>query len=390
MRIDPPIARDPALASVLAALGSARLVGGAVRDALLGRPLSDIDLATPLEPSEVMARLAEAGIRTVPTGLAHGTVTAIVSGRGFEITTLRRDVETDGRHAVVAFTDDWAVDARRRDLTINAIYADADGALFDPVGGIADLRAGRVRFIGEPAARIAEDHLRILRFFRFTAWFGSGPVDRPGYAACVAGQAGLDDLAAERVRTELLKLLSAPDPMTALKAMAAGGILRRILGAGAGLDALAPLVLAEHIVGDGSALRRLGALGVAPDDLALRLRLSKSERARLVETAAVPRLGDADPARLRALAYRHGAPHLINRLFLDRPPGWRDGLKILGAWAPPSLPVTGRDAIARGLAGRAVGEALVLAEEAWIASDFTLDRDALLAQLDAIALTPPS
>ena len=217
LRIEPPaFLADPALASVMAAVPEARVVGGAVRDALAGREVTDIDLATPRTPDEVTQALRAAGIRAVPTGLDHGTVTAVAGGRGFEITTLRRDVETDGRHARVAFTDDWRADAARRDFTINALSMTRDGAVFDYFDGVADLRAGRLRFVGDPSSRIAEDYLRILRYFRFFARYASGPADPAALTAIRAGVPGLATLSAERVWSELIGILSAPDPRGAV------------------------------------------------------------------------------------------------------------------------------------------------------------------------------
>ena len=208
----PAFLTEPALACVLAALPEARVVGGAVRDTLLGHEVTEVDLATPRTPEQVTQALHVAGIRAVPTGLEHGTVTAVVDGRGFEVTTLRRDLETDGRHAVVAFTDDWREDAARRDFTINAMSMTRDGAVFDYFGGIADVRAGIVRFVGDPATRIAEDYLRILRFFRFFARYASGPADAAALAAIRTGVPGLAGLSVERVWSELARILSAPDP----------------------------------------------------------------------------------------------------------------------------------------------------------------------------------
>jgi poly(A) polymerase len=220
LRIKPPaFLADPSLASVMAAVPDARVVGGAVRDALAGHEITDIDLATPRLPEQVMQALQAAGIRAVPTGLDHGTVTAVAGGRGFEITTLRRDVETDGRHARVAFTEDWRADAARRDFTINALSMTRDGAVFDYFDGVADLRAGRLRFVGDPATRIAEDYLRILRFFRFFSRYAVGPADPAALAAIRAGVPGLAALSAERVWSELARILSAPDPRAAISLM---------------------------------------------------------------------------------------------------------------------------------------------------------------------------
>ena len=217
LRIDPPaFLAEPALVAVMAALPEARVVGGAVRDALAGRDVGEIDLATPRTPDQVTEALRASGIRAVPTGLSHGTVTAVAGGRGFEVTTLRRDVETDGRHAVVAFTDDWRADAARRDFTINAMSMTRSGDVFDYFGGIGDLRAGILRFVGDPATRIAEDYLRILRYFRFLARYAGGPADPAALAAIRAGVPGLARLSAERVWSELVRILAAPDPRAAI------------------------------------------------------------------------------------------------------------------------------------------------------------------------------
>ncbi|HJS85477.1 MAG TPA: CCA tRNA nucleotidyltransferase, partial [Acetobacteraceae bacterium] len=220
------------------ALPEARVVGGAVRDSLLGLPVADIDLATPASPDQVIAALTRAGVRTIPTGLGHGTVTALVDGRGYEITTLRRDVATDGRHAVVAFTDDWRTDAARRDFTLNALSMDRHGAVFDYFGGIADLRAGRIRFVGDPARRIAEDYLRILRFFRFHARYARAPPDGAAIRAIQAGLPGLARLSPERVWSELKRILEAPDPRAALALMARLSVLAATLPEGADLPRL--------------------------------------------------------------------------------------------------------------------------------------------------------
>ena len=258
-RIAPqPWMTEAATASVLGALGgTARFVGGCVRDALLGRAIVDIDIATPLLPEEVMRRLEAAGIKAVPTGLDHGTVTAVAPPRRFEVTTLRRDVETDGRHARVAFTDDWAADASRRDFTMNALFLDAEGRVFDPMGGLPDLHAGRVRFVGDPATRIREDVLRILRFYRFQAHYGRGEADPPARADCRALAPLLPSLSGERVAAELLKLLAAPDPMPTLRLMAADGVLAMLLPEARRLARLAALIPLEGI---GDPLRRLAAL----------------------------------------------------------------------------------------------------------------------------------
>ena len=270
-RIDAPWLAAPATQAVCAALTGAGhqalLVGGCVRNALLGRPVADIDLATDARPEAVIDLARRAGLKPVPTGVEHGTVTVVAEGRPFEVTTFRRDVATDGRRATVAFSTDLAEDAARRDFTMNALYCRPDGALVDPLGGLADLRAGRVRFVGDPAARIAEDYLRILRFFRIHAWYGdpAGGLDPEGLAACAALQEGLARLSRERVGAEMTKLLAAADPAPAVAAMAAAGILGRVLP-GADARALAPLVHAEAAAGAAPRWqRRAAALGWRPD-----------------------------------------------------------------------------------------------------------------------------
>jgi poly(A) polymerase len=264
-RIDPPSwAAERVVAAVLAALGAdgavVRFVGGCVRDTLLARPIGDIDIATPDPPDTVLTLLEAAAIKAVPTGIAHGTITAVVPPRHFEITTLRRDVETFGRHARVAFTDDWAADAARRDFTMNALFLDAAGRVFDPVGGLADLRAGRVRFVGDAAARIREDVLRLLRFYRFHAHYGRGAPDAAARRACRELSALLPGLSGERVATELFKLLAAPDPVPTIDLMAEDGVLAVLLPEARRRDRLAGLVVLEDAA---DPLRRLAALLVA-------------------------------------------------------------------------------------------------------------------------------
>ena len=357
------------------------MVGGAVRDALLGAVPADIDLATVHAPAETVRRIEAAGLRAVPTGIAHGTVTALADGRPYEVTTLRRDVATDGRHAVVAFTDDWAADAARRDFTINALSADPlTGEVFDYHGGTADLAGGRVRFIGEPLARIAEDHLRILRFFRFHARFAHGDPDPTALAACTARANDLMALSRERVRDELLKLLCAPDPVPTLRLMRAHGILVPILP-----DARDPADLARLIAHEAAAcvpcapLRRLAAL-LPPDSALLdavghRLRLSPPDRKRLA--AMAPRL-PALPGDPRALAWTHGHETARDLLLLaDAPPAL---LARLAAWERPRLPIGGGDLVAAGVApGPEVAHRLRTAEAAWVASGFEAGREELLA-----------
>lgn len=378
---------DPDLARVLAALAAdgarAWVVGGAVRDALLGRPLGDVDLATEATPDRVV-RLAEAaGLRTVPTGLDHGTVTVLSGGRPFETTTLRRDVETDGRHAVVAFGTDLTEDALRRDFTINALYVAPDGTLLDPVGGLPDLRERRVRFVGDAAARLREDHLRALRYFRFHAVAGdpAAGLDPDALDAVARSLDGLDTLSRERVGHEMRRLLAAPDPAPAVAAMRATGALARVLpGAGDGL--LGPLVHVEQAAGLAPDwLRRLAAIapGDGGADPAAALRLSRAEAAALDRLRAS--MADAWPAA--ALGYRMGEAGGLGALALraalsnrevtaEEAAAARDG-------AARRFPLSGRDLAGR-LAGPALGERLRALEAEWVASGFALTREALLAR----------
>ncbi|MEM6488924.1 MAG: CCA tRNA nucleotidyltransferase, partial [Pseudomonadota bacterium] len=289
--------------------GRAYLVGGCVRDALLGRPPGDIDLSTPFVPEETVRRLEAAGLKAVPTGIEHGTVTAVAAGVGYEVTSYRADVETDGRRAVVRFTTDIAEDAGRRDFTINALYADAEGRVIDPLGGLADLDARRVRFIGRPQDRIREDYLRILRFFRFAAWLSPPPpegpgIDAEGLAASAALAEGIERLARERVGHEMRKLLAAPDPAPAVAAMTEAGVLRRCLP-GADPAALAPLVALEHAAGMAADWRRrLASLGGEDPGEALRLSRAEARTMEAYAAAAALLAGGATPG---AAAWRHGA-----------------------------------------------------------------------------------
>ena len=376
MKVDPSYWLDrggiPRLLRALdAEQGGARFVGGAVRDALLGIPPEDLDLATPFAPDEVVRRLEAAGIKAIPTGIAHGTVTAITSGHQVEVTTLRCDLATDGRRATVAFTDDWAADAARRDFTINALYADPfSGEVIDHVGGEADILARRVAFIGEPLQRIAEDHLRILRFFRFHARFGAGAPDPAALDACSARANDLMALSRERIADELLKLLALPDPAPTLALMIERGILTPILpeilpDAAARVAALARAETSAALSPD--PLRRLAA--TLPRDPALaarvaaRLKLSKKARKRLAD-AADPDL-DRNP---RALAYRHGRDTAFDRLLLAAQPG--DAV-ALADWPIPRLPIGGGDLVARGVPqGPEVALRLRAIETAWVNAGF--------------------
>ena len=382
-RIDLPNVQG--LAAVIAALnGQVRLVGGVVRDTLAGVATKDIDLATPLAPEAVIAALRAAGLKAVPTGLAHGTVTAVAEGRPFEITTLRRDVATDGRHAEVAFTDDWREDAARRDFTINALYADpVTGEVFDYFGGLADLEAGIVRFIGAPLQRIAEDHLRILRFFRFHARFGSGGPDAASLSACQTRANDLMALSRERIAMELLALLALPNPAPTLALMIESGIFVPVLPEIADAAPVTHLVTREAEAGIApDALRRLCAL-IAPDpvlaeDIANRLKLSNAQRKRMIAVAA---RAAEDASAPRALAYWQGVEVAIDRLLL----GNGDPRPLMD-WTPPRFPINGGAIVARGVqAGPEVARILQSAERQWVAEGFP---EAARAEAIVAALIP--
>jgi poly(A) polymerase len=384
LRIEPfAFLVEPSLASVMAAVPDARVVGGAVRDALGGHEITDIDLATPRSPEQVTLALQAAGIRAVPTGLDHGTVTAVAGGRGFEITTLRRDVETDGRHARVAFTEDWRADAARRDFTINALSMTRDGAVFDYFDGVADLRAGRLRFVGDPATRIAEDYLRILRFFRFFSRYAVGPADPAALAAIGAGVPGLAALSAERVWSELERILSAPDPRAAISLMDELGVLRAVLPEGTDPARLVCLVAASGPV---DPLLRLAALLTGEAEaLADRLRVSTAERDRLAALRAgpVPQPGDDDAALRRLLADEDKAV-LIDRCWLagGAAPEWAVLRARLAALPRPVFPLEGRDVLALGVAeGPRVGTLLREVRRWWLEGGCTATPDACRAEL---------
>ena len=400
---------EPSTRALLAALReagiAARFVGGCVRDALLaptrGDAIADIDIATPARPEEGVAALAKAGIKAVPTGIAHGTVTALVPPRHFEITTLRRDVEAFGRRARVAFDADWAQAAARRDFTINAIYLDPDGTLYDPVGGLADLKANRMRFVGEPATRIAEDVLRVLRYYRFTARFGGGGGDPAARTACRAAVPLLPTLSAERVAQELFRLLAVPNPLPALRMMEEDGVLAAILPeavvpGSACLDRLEKLIALEP---EPDSLRRLAAL-VQVDAagalvIAERLRLSKAERDRLVGLAPP---WPVDPAASlnaqRRELYRFDAERYLDIALLIAADGGmaeirlRELLTLAAGWKPPVFPLAGRDVTALGIPpGPRVGQLLAELQSWWEDGDFAADRAACLERLQNIART---
>ncbi|WP_370238064.1 CCA tRNA nucleotidyltransferase [Brevundimonas sp.] len=381
---DAPWLTAAATRKVMAALEAeggpdvARFVGGCVRNSLMGRAVDDVDIATRLEPQAVMAALKTAGLKAVPTGLDHGTVTAVAEAQPFEITTLRRDVTTDGRRATVAFTTDWAEDAGRRDFRINALYADGEGRVFDPTGhGLADIAARRVAFVGDAGRRIREDRLRILRFFRFHAWYGAGDPDAAGLAACVEEAGGLGELSAERVSKELLKLLAAPNPVPTVEVMAHTGVLARLLPEAGTLEALRAMAAVTD-----DPLLRLSSLlpgsAEALDVAARGLRLSNREMARL-QGLIGPELDleTLEDRQVRALVYREGRQAVTDRLVraLSQKPARRDRYDALidriGNWPVPRLPVGGREVAALGVApGPETGALLKAFEAEWIADDF--------------------
>jgi poly(A) polymerase len=393
----------PRLLQVLDCDGEeARAVGGAVRNALLGLAVAEVDVATTAVPQEVVRRVTAAGFKPVPTGIEHGTITVVIDKQPFEVTTLRQDVETFGRHATVAFGRDWRVDAERRDFTINSLSVTRDGTVYDYVGGLADLAARRVRFIGEPKKRIEEDYLRILRFFRFHAAYGTS--DRPyaeGIAACIAGRDGLDALSRERVRMEVMKLVVAPHAVPTLISMADAGLLLRVLGGVSYLASFENMAKVESAIGvTPDPVRRLGALGVMvaedAERLSQKLRLTNVERERLAAMAEgwrrmSPAFGE--PAA-RALVYRLGPQLFTDHALL----GWArsqgsahddkwDALATLPQrWTAPLFPLKAADLMQRGVEkGPALGQVLRAAEKAWIAAGFPDDAKALAAIADSAA-----
>jgi poly(A) polymerase len=404
-----PWMADPATRAVIGALeaaggaGCARFVGGCVRNTLIGASIDDLDIATQLQPQAVMRALDAAGLKWAPTGVEHGTVTAIAQGRGFEVTSLRRDVATDGRRAVVAFTTDWLEDAQRRDFRLNALYLDAQGGLYDPTGqGAADARAGRIVFVGEADTRIREDYLRILRFFRFQAWYGRGAPDAAGLDACARLSAGLAGLSAERISKELLKLLAAPDPVEVVDLMQAAGVLA-VVAPPADPPRLEALVALQRDLGlEAAPELRLAAL--VPSDaagaaaLAKRLRLSNAQKARLVAAAGQPSVAaDLTPAQARRAIYRIGAAAFLDRALLawaasgapSADASWRALIDQARSWRVPEFPVAGRDLAALGLpSGPAMGEALKALEAWWIEQDFRPSRAGLLDELRRRIGTP--
>ena len=387
--------RAPATRKVLTALTEggqpARFVGGCVRDTLMGRAIADIDIATPLLPDAVIEATTAAGLKAIPTGIDHGTVTVVADGRPFEVTTLRRDVATDGRRAVVAFTEDWREDAARRDFTINALSADPDGRVHDYFGGVADAHASRIRFVGDPVRRIEEDVLRLLRYFRFYAQLGTPPPDPAALEACRSMAGRIDSLSGERVRVEILKLLASSDPLPAWRLMIDQDVAANTIGEPGDVDRLAGLVAVEP---EADPVRRLAALLTrgegGAERLADRLKTSRDERDRLLALSDRGAAIDAamSDAAMRRAIYRLGGAVARDEVLLAwaRSPEdqrFADLLRLAESWKAPRFPLKGRDALALGMAaGPEVGVLLQAIEEDWIAGDFRTDRAALLKELE--------
>ena len=398
---DTPWMQTPAVLELFSALpdGSLRFVGGCVRNALWGEPVGDIDLACQLDPAEVTQALKAAGVRYVPTGIEHGTVTAVISGMPYEITSLRRDVETDGRRATVAYTKDWAEDAQRRDLTINALYADLSGEIFDPTGqGLEDLRVRKFRFVGEADERVREDYLRILRFFRFLAWYGGqDTVDAVSLKACREHQTGIKTLSVERIWMEMKKLLSAPNPMRACHIMLTNGVLERVFPEANnvdGLEALVKLEAREGLAAD-PLLRLMAMSAREPLQMALltkRLKMSKAESARLrgwADDGAQLSTDMTEKEKLAAI-YTSGKSVIIDRARL-RAAGaadpiqssrWTALAELASDWEVPTFPLSGKDMVEAGVPkGPAMGKALKALEALWVRSGFSTQKPQLLAAL---------
>jgi poly(A) polymerase len=369
--------------------GSPRFVGGCVRDGLLGRKIRDIDIATPLDPAAVMKAAEAAGLKHVPTGIEHGTVTVVADHTGIEVTTLRRDVETFGRHATVAFTDDWREDAARRDLTMNALSADARGQVYDYFDGIADLQAGRVRFVGAPEDRMREDYLRILRYFRFHADYATGDFDQPALKAARVLKGELKSLSGERLRQETLKLLVARRGVDTWRAMLSEGIVAAFLPPATTIDRMAKVAgLEQRLKVPQDPVRRLAALTVtgAGPAVAETLKLSNADRDRVIAiSAARPEFHASDARLVRRQIYDLGNALALDLLLVDWPEPESDAqhaYEIVREWPRPELPVKGRDVSALEVpAGPEIGRLLKDIEEWWIAGDFAADRTRCMAEL---------
>lgn len=391
--------RKPETQAIFACLNregfEARVVGGAVRNALLNEPVSEVDFATTARPEDMLRLAAQAGLKTAPTGIGHGTVTLIVKGEPFEVTTLRRDVVTDGRRATVAFGEDWTGDAKRRDFTMNALYAGSEGRVYDPLGGLTDLQARRVRFVGDPVTRIREDYLRILRFFRFSAEYAQGDFDRDGIAASIKERLGLFRLSRERVRAELLRILVARRAGAAVEVMDESGLILFILGGVARRKRFEQVCAIEGALGAGrDPIYRLAALALFTSEDAARLseklRLSSQEANDLQGLAAIsPALTpESGEACLEGALYRLGPRLYTGRLLLSwaaaealaGDPDWTRAIRLAEGWRRPKFPVGGGDLLAKGwVPDAALGEKLRWLEDRWIESRFALPREALLA-----------
>jgi poly(A) polymerase len=399
---DAPWLKAPETRAVMAALeaaraGGSRFVGGCVRNTLMARAVDDIDIATQLLPNDVIAAAKARGLAAIPTGIEHGTITIVSNHKPHEVTTLRRDVSTDGRRATVAFTEDWAEDAQRRDFRMNALYAAPNGEIFDPTGGgIEDIEARRVIFVGDPDTRLREDYLRILRFFRFNAWYGQGALDGDGLAACARNVGGLDALSAERVWKEIKKTLAAPDPRIVLSAMDQTGACVRVMPELLEQARLFSLIVLENeCFFPPDAMARLAAGLNGPDAgrrLAQRLKLSNEERERLVDALDSDALiaADLSPREARRVLYRIGKTTFRDRVLRAWAEGgadkdvaqWRALLALAENWTRPKLPLSGDEAIAAGAkAGPQVGQVMRAVEDWWVGMDFPDNKPAVMARL---------
>lgn len=363
----------------------ARFVGGCVRNALLNLSVSDVDIATDSLPEETVKLLEKAGIRAVPTGIKHGTVTAVIKKKHFEITTLRSDIKTNGRHAEVAFSKSWTEDAKRRDLTINTFFADLDGTVYDPLDSFEDLKNGVIRFVGNPKKRLEEDILRLLRFFRFYAYYGRSILDDAALEACREKAPNLKNLSGERVRDELFKILKAPDPKAVLLLMQKNGILEHFLPEAINFNRLNQMVQLEKTYFEADALRRLAAVFGAADikETALRLRLSNKEKNRLIAIVTSDFYPETEKEMHRFIYYNS------KELFIDlvlmnwADDKWRDILEKATSWQVPKFPISGKDMQAIGIKkGTEIGKTLKSLENWWIENDFTADKEQLLERIE--------